>query len=135
MNRSKYKNEYQKENYDRVWLLMPKGQKDQIRNICNEAGISMNEYLYMLVCDDLASGQSRLLKKKQGFSEEQKILLQKWQVPAKYYDMIEDLSYDPEEGYYIYLKQGYINDSTGSRTIICRTTKEVRIIISKTHKK
>lgn len=44
-------------------------------------------------------------------------MLEKWQVPRKYYDMIEDLSHTKEEGYFIYLKPGYVNDVTGSRNI------------------
>ncbi len=28
-------------------------------------------------------------------------MLEKWQVPRKYYDMIEDLSYTKDEGYFI----------------------------------
>ena len=98
-------------------------------------GMSVNEYLYALVCDDLAAGESRLVKKKQGFSEKQKRMMEKWQIPRKYYEMIQDLSYTKEEGYFIYLKPGYINDITGSRNIHCEKTVEVRRIIGKTHKK
>ena len=55
------------------------------------------------------------------------------QVPKKYYDMIEDLSFDKDEGYFIHLKKGFINDITGNRNIICQTTKEVRTLIVKSH--
>ena len=48
--------------------------------------------------DDLASGEGRFGKKKQGFHEEQRRMLEKWQVPRKYHDMIEDLSYTKDEG-------------------------------------
>lgn len=60
---------------------------------------------------------------------------EKWQVPRKYHDMIEDLSYTKDEGYFIYLKEGYVNDVTGSRSIHCEKTSEVRRIIGKTHRK
>lgn len=63
---------------------------------------------------DLASGESRFGKKKQGFNEEQRSMLEKWQVPQKYYEMIENMSYTKDEGYFIYLKEGYVNDATGS---------------------
>lgn len=96
--------------------------------------MSVNEYLFALVCDDLASGESRFGKKKQGFNEEQRRMLEKWQVPRKYHDMIEDLSYTKDEGYFIYLKEGYVNDATGSRNIHCEKTSEVRRIIGKTNK-
>lgn len=46
-------------------------------------------------------------------------MLEKWQVPRKYYEMIEDLSYIKDGGYFIYLKKGYVNDVTGSRNIHC----------------
>ena len=89
----------------------------------------------MLVCNDLADGTSRMAEKKQGFSAEQEQMLEKWQVPRKYYEMIEDLSYTKDEGYFIYLKKGYVNDVTGSRNIHCMKTSEVRRIIGKTHKR
>jgi len=48
-----------KEHYDRINLVIPKGEKDRIKNVCSEIGASVNEYLYMLVCNDLAGGTSR----------------------------------------------------------------------------
>lgn len=135
MNRTAYKNQHCREHYDRIPLTIPKGEKDRVKAAAAALRMSVNEYLYALVCDDLAAGESRLGKKKQGFNEEQRRMLEKWQVPRKYYDMIEDLSYTKEEGYFIYLKRGYINDVTGSRNIHCEKTSEVRRIIGKTHKK
>lgn len=134
MNRTAYKNRHIKEHYDRINLVIPKGEKNRIRNVCFEMGASVNEYLYMLVCNDLVNGISRMAAKKQGFSAEQERMLEKWQVPRKYYEMIEDLSYTKNEGYFIYLKKGYINDVTGSRNIHCEKTSEVRRIIGKSHK-
>lgn len=98
-------------------------------------GASVNEYLYMFVCNDLANGTSRIAAKKRGFNAEQERMLEKWQVPRKYYEMIEDLPYTKEEDYFIYLKKGYVNDITGSRNIYCEKTSEVRWIIGKSHKK
>ncbi len=135
MNRTEYKNKFYKEHYDRINLALPKGEKERIKNIASLLGMSVNEYLYALICDDLAFGESKLGKKKQGFREEQRCMLEKWQVPKKYYDMIEDISYSKEEGYFIYLKEGFINDITGNRSIYCEKTSEVRKIIVKTHKK
>ena len=125
MNRTAYKNQHCREHYDRIYLTIPKGEKEKIKAAASALGMSVNEYLYALVCDDLAAGESRLGKKKQGFNEDDR----------KYYDMIEDLSYTKDEGYFIYLKAGYINDVTGSRNIHCEMTAEVRRIIGKTHKK
>lgn len=135
MDRTAYKNQHCREHYDRIPLTVPKGEKERIKAAASALGMAVNEYLYALVCDDLATGESRLGKKKQGFNEEQRRMLEKWQVPRKYYEMIEDLSYTKEEGYFIYLKKGYINDVTGSRNIHCEKTAEVRRIIGKTHKK
>ena len=135
MNRTEYKNQHRKEHYDTILFAFPKGKKERIKAAASGIGMSVNEYLFALVCDDLASGESRFGKKKQGFNEEQRRMLEKWQVPRKYHDMIEDLSYTKDEGYFIYLKEGYINDATGSRNIHCEKTSEVRRIIGKTHKR
>lgn len=129
MDRTAYKNRHIKEHYDRINFVIPKGEKDRIKKICSEIGASVNEYLYMLVCNDLADGTSRMAEKKQGFNAEQERMLEKWQVPRKYYEMIEDLSYTKDEGYFIYLKKGYVNDVTGSRSIHCMKISEVRRII------
>ena len=135
MNRTEYKNRHAKEHYDRINFKIPIGEKERIRAAASAIGMSVNEYLYALICDDLASGESKFGKKKQGFNEEQRRMLEKWQVPRKYHDMIEDLSYTKDEGYFIYLKEGYVNDVTGSRNIHCEKTSEVRRVIGKTHKK
>ena len=134
MTRTAYKNQHIKEHYDRINLVIPKGEKEKIKDICSKMGASVNEYLYMLVCNDLADGTSRMAAKKQGFNAEQERMLKKWQVPRKYYEMIEDLSYTKDEGYFIYLKKGYVNDVTGSRNIHCEKSSEVRHVIGKTHK-
>lgn len=135
MNRTEYKNQFYKEHYDRINLAIPKGERERIRNVAATLGMAVNEYIYALICDDIATGRSKFGEKKQGFNEEQRQMLEKWQVPRKYHDMIADMSYTKEEGYFIYLKEGYINDETGSRNIHCTKTSEVRRIIVKTHKK
>ncbi len=135
MNRTEYKNQHRNEHYDRLEVIVPKGEKEKIKATAAGLGMSFNEYLYALVCDDMATGESRLGKKKEGFDEEKQKLLEKWQVARKYYEMIEDLSYSKEEGYFIYLKPGFVNDETGSRNIHCMKTSEVRRIISRSHKK
>ena len=135
MNRTAYKNRHIKEHYDRINFVISEGEKDRIKKVCSEIGASANEYLYMFVCNDLADGTSRIVEKKQGFNAKQIQMLEKWQVPRKYYEMIEDLSYSKDEGYFIYLKKGYVNDVTGSRNIHCMKTSEVRRIIGKIRKR
>ena len=66
MDRTAYKNQHIKEHYDRINLVIPKGEKDRIKGICSEMGASVNEYLYMLVCNDLADGTSRMAEKSRG---------------------------------------------------------------------
>ena len=56
MDRTAYKNRHIKEHYDRINFVIPKGEKDRIKKICSEIGASVNEYLYMLVSNDLADG-------------------------------------------------------------------------------
>lgn len=135
VERTKYKNEHMKEHYDKINFIVPKGEKEKIKAIAQSVEMSMSEYLYALVKNDNAAGESKLGKKKQGFNEEKRRMLEKWQVPKKYHEMIEDLSYSKEEGYFIYLKAGYVNDITCSRSIQCEKTSEVRRIIVKSHKK
>ena len=133
MNRTEYKNSYQKEHYDRINMIFPKGMKDKIKEAAESMDASISEYIALLVSEDISTGTSKLAEKKKGFTPEQEVLLQKLQVPRKYYEMIEDLSFDKDEGYFIHLKKGFINDITGNRNIICQTTKEVRTIIVKSH--
>ncbi len=135
MNRTEYKNNHTRDNYDRMELLVPKGSKENVKKIAAELGMSVNEYIWALVCEDTATGTSKLGQKKIGFNEEQKAMLEKWQVARKYYDMIEDMSYDKQSGYFIYLKPGYINSLTNSRSIHCEKTSEVRKVIVHSYKK
>lgn len=140
MNRTEYKNQHIKENYDRINFTILKGEKDRIKQAASELKMSVNEYLYALVVDDLVSGKSRLGEKlNPEFTEEQRALLDKWQVAQKYRDMIQRMHVDTINGmnkhYTIELKKGYINDVTGSRLIQCDKTAELRRIIVKSHKR
>ena len=140
MNRTEYKNQHIKENYDRINFTIPKGEKHRIKQAASELKMSVNEYLYALVVDDLVSGKSRLGEKlNPEFTEEQQKLLDKWQVAQKYRDMIQRMHVDTINGmnkhYTIELKKGYINDVTGSRLIQCDKTAELRRIIVKSHKR
>ena len=42
MNKYDYINQYQKTNYDRIILLLPKGAKDKVKRAAAEKGVSMN---------------------------------------------------------------------------------------------
>ena len=43
-NQIKYQNEFKKKNYDRFELVMPKGQKEVIKQRAKAAGQSISEY-------------------------------------------------------------------------------------------
>ena len=132
MDRTTYKNQHIKENYDRINLIVPKGQKENIRRIAEEMGMSVNEYICTLIFKDTATGHS-LMQVHKGLTEEQIEQLDRWQVAAKYRQMIESFSGSMTEGYVIRLKKGFINDVSGNNMIVVRTTKEIRQVIVKSH--
>ena len=41
----KYQNEYNKQKYDRITIMTPKGKKDEIKAAAKAAGISVNEFI------------------------------------------------------------------------------------------
>lgn len=132
MGRTAYKNQHIKDHYDRINLVVPKGKKDIIRQIAEEMDMSVNEYICTLIFKDIATGHSQMQVHK-GLTEEQIEQLDKWQVAAKYRQMIESFSGSMTEGYVIRLKKGFINDVSGSNMIVVRTTKEIRQVIVKSH--
>lgn len=50
-----YKNNYNKQNYDRINLVIPKGKKDCIKQQALSKRMSVNEYLNYLIDRDLLS--------------------------------------------------------------------------------
>lgn len=44
-NASKYRNDFIKQNYDRVNLTLPKGKKEQVKAAAAAAGMSLNEFI------------------------------------------------------------------------------------------
>lgn len=134
MERTTYKNNYNREKYDRINLVLPKGQKSLLQGICDEMGISINDYIKTLIREDLRGGQSKLQSLMTGFREEHNETLNKWQIASKYRSMIQDFSMSKEDGYFIRLKKGYINDVTGTRIIHVDKMQEVRKLITKSHK-
>jgi len=131
MTRTEYKNAHAKEHYDRINLSVPKGIKAEITKSALECGLSVNEYLLLLFKHDTKTGSSALKDKLQGFTDEQRAMLDSWQVGRKYQDMIESFSFTKGEGYFIRLKKGFINEKTGSRDILCETMKEMRLTVNK----
>ena len=134
MNRTDYKNQHIKDNYDRISLVLPKGHKSLLKDFCEQMDISLNEYIKLLIQADTRSGTSKLLAMMSGFTEEQRQMMDKWQIPEKYRDMIQDFHHSKEDGYFIRLKKGYINDVTQSRIIQVEKMKDVRMTINKSRK-
>ena len=134
LNRTDYKNQHIKDNYDRINLVLPKGQKSILKDFCERMDISLNEYIKLLIKADTKSGASKLMSMMSGFTYEQRQMMDKWQIPEKYRDMIQDFYYSKEDGYFIRLKKGYTNDATGSRIILVEKMKDVRMTINKSRK-
>lgn len=42
-NKNKYNSSYTKNNYDRITLLLPKGQKQEVQSIAKDLGISTTQ--------------------------------------------------------------------------------------------
>jgi len=42
---SEYINAYMKENYDRIVMMRTKGDKDKIKKLASDRGVSLNEFL------------------------------------------------------------------------------------------
>ena len=53
-NQIKYQNEFKKKNYDRFELVMPKGQKEVIRQRAKAAGQSISEYINSAITEKMA---------------------------------------------------------------------------------
>lgn len=49
----KYKNDYIRENYDRISLAFPKGEKAAIKEAARKEGVSMSEYILAAVAEKL----------------------------------------------------------------------------------
>ena len=47
----KYSNAYNKENYDKVQIMVPKGEKESWKALAKEQGISMSEMIRRAVAD------------------------------------------------------------------------------------
>lgn len=52
MNRTEYKNNFDREHYERINLVVPKGMKDIIKALASSKGMSVNAYIQDLVRKD-----------------------------------------------------------------------------------
>lgn len=49
---TEYKNNFIRDNYDRINFTVPKGVKEKIKSRSEELGISVNSYIYSLIVKD-----------------------------------------------------------------------------------
>ena len=54
---TKAKNKYNAENYERISLSVPKGEKDRIREHAESMGESVNGYINRLIEEDMKKGE------------------------------------------------------------------------------
>ena len=52
-NQMAYQNDYKREKYDRMELLLPKGRKEILKKKAKAAGVSMSEYINSLLEKEL----------------------------------------------------------------------------------
>ena len=52
-NQIAYQNDYKREKYDRMELLLPKGRKELLKKKAKAAGVSMSEYINSLLEKEL----------------------------------------------------------------------------------
>ena len=51
--RTRASNKYNKKNYDRMTILVPKGEKEKIKNYAAHLGVSLNHYVVRLIKADM----------------------------------------------------------------------------------
>lgn len=47
---------YERENYDKVLLRLPKGERDKIKAHAESLGVSLNAYIVSLIANDMNHG-------------------------------------------------------------------------------
>lgn len=53
-SQAKYKKKYWKEKVDRIMVLVPKGQKEEIKKYADAQGVSMNRFIVNCVMEKIA---------------------------------------------------------------------------------
>lgn len=51
-----YQNNYKREKYDKIEVIVPKGEKDHIKQAAKAAGLSVSAYIYKVVQEDMEKG-------------------------------------------------------------------------------
>lgn len=55
---TQYKNDYAKENYDRIPVVVPRGQKEEIKKRAQNMGESVNQFIYKSIVERIARIES-----------------------------------------------------------------------------
>lgn len=104
MNRTEYKNRFNKEHYERINFSVPKGTKQVIKDLASEKGLSLNKYFLELVRKD------------------QEGMFDSMQLAEKNKDKILTIKGNTYDGYDVFLKDGQV--------FHCRTKLDVRKLFS-----
>ena len=104
MNRTDYKNQFNKDHYERINFSVPKGMKDIIKDLASDKGMSMNKYFLHLIMKD------------------QEGLFDNMQIAERNREKILTIKGNTHDGYDVYLKDG--------RIFHCRTKLDIRKLFS-----
>ena len=55
-NQIAYQNNYKREKYDKIEVIVPKGEKDNIKQAAQKAGLSVSAYIYQAVEEHMKKG-------------------------------------------------------------------------------
>lgn len=113
MKNTAYKNKYNTGHYDRIYLIVPKGEKENLKRLAASEGLSLNEYICRLIF------------------KQQDDIFDRMQIAEKYRVMVQCITGSTKEGYTIHLKKGYVYSDTGADSFFCRTKPDIRKSIKK----
>lgn len=127
-----------KAEYERISLYVPHGMRDMIKAAAEKENISVNGYLFELFLrDTMKDYHGALQTKKKGLTPDDVELLRSWRIANRYIDMIESYEVIDKNAWQEYrftLKEGYINDHSQSRYIICENIREIRRVVKMSHR-
>ena len=52
-----YNREYNEKNYDRIGVMVPKGERERIREAANKVGMSVNAFIVNAIRDKMEKGE------------------------------------------------------------------------------
>lgn len=113
MKKTDYKNRYNADHYDRIVLMVPKGEKETLKQLAADQHKSLNEFLCGLILHS------------------QDDIFDRMQIAEKYRVMISRISGSTKDGYTVHLRPGYIHAGTGQPEFFCQTKPELRKQVKK----